>query len=32
MHQGGAVEPLPRQFPKGFASFILFCEVTYKNG
>jgi hypothetical protein len=31
MHQGGAAEALPCQFPQDFASFILFCEVTNKN-
>ena len=28
MNQGGAAEALPCQFPKGFASFILFCEIS----
>ena len=31
MHQGGAVETLSCQFSKGFARFILFCEVTNEN-
>jgi hypothetical protein len=28
VHQGGAAEALPRQFPESFPGFILFCEVT----
>ena len=31
MHQGGAAEALPRQFPESFPGFILFCEVTNQN-
>ena len=31
MHQGGAAEALPRQFPESSPGFILFCEVTNEN-
>jgi len=28
MHQGGAAEALPRQFPESSPGLILFCEIT----
>ena len=31
VHQGGAAQPQLPQHSEGFASFILFCEVTYEN-
>jgi hypothetical protein len=31
MHQGGAAETLPRQFPEGAPGFVFFCEITNEN-
>jgi hypothetical protein len=31
MHQGGAAEAMPRQFPESSPGFILFCEVPNEN-
>ncbi len=32
MHQGGTAVSLPYQFPEGFATFLLLCEIPDKNG